>query len=180
SLAPTRLLPVLLNEMAGCLPASRKSLPRRWSSRWGSPVHSLWASSAASTDSRAGSSGSNSSEPCTSLTCPRTQDTIMWRARNSAAVCPGSKTQVVMTNLLRPDDPDRRASPRGPDGACLDQLAAGRQQERLGGLGEERQPLVARQVAVAGPQEPARRVDDQRRRLPPQQAEELPRLDPHD
>ena len=34
---------VLLNEMVGCLPASRKSPLRRWSSRWGSPVHSLCA-----------------------------------------------------------------------------------------------------------------------------------------
>src|SRR5262249_10958498 len=54
-----------------------------------------------SMDSCAGLSGSNCSEPYTSLKCPRTQETIMCRARNSAAVCPDSKTQVAMTNLMR-------------------------------------------------------------------------------
>src|SRR5262245_41381406 len=46
-----------------------------------------------------GLSGSNSRDPCTSLKCPRTHDTIMCRARNSAAVCPGSNTHLAMTNL---------------------------------------------------------------------------------
>jgi len=38
----------------------------------------------------------NSIEPCTSLNSPRTQVTIMWRALNSASVCPGSKVQRSM------------------------------------------------------------------------------------
>ncbi len=33
------------------------------------------------------------------LKCPRTQVTIMWRAQNPAAVCPGSKTHFAVGRL---------------------------------------------------------------------------------
>src|SRR5262249_20671955 len=118
SLVPTHLLAVVLKVMVRCWATSRKSLLRRWLSRWGSPVHRLCAWIVASMDRWSGLSGSNSSEPCTSLKWPRTQDTIMCRARNSAAVWPGWKSQVGMRDLVGPNDADRRGvrDPRGAQG----------------------------------------------------------------
>src|SRR5713226_2996205 len=55
------------------------------------------------TELRVESSGSNSMLPLTFLKCPRTHVTIMWRARNSAAVCPGSKIHFVIIRLALPN-----------------------------------------------------------------------------
>src|SRR3954453_12674639 len=60
------------------------------------PVQSRVASISPSKVASRQLSQSNSSRPWMSLNWPRTQVTIMWSARNSAAVWPGSKIQVAI------------------------------------------------------------------------------------
>src|SRR5664279_2249257 len=99
--------------MVGWFSTSRKSALFRWASRSGSPVQSPRASISTLTEEFFGFAGSNSSVPCTLLKCPRTQVTIMCRAQNSAAVCPGSKNHLAMTRLLSTGRALRSALPFG-------------------------------------------------------------------
>src|SRR2546422_5186439 len=56
----------------------------------------------ASTVAEAGSFSSKDSLPRTFLKRPRTYVTIMWRAQNSADVCPGSRTHFATVSPFPP------------------------------------------------------------------------------
>src|SRR3954452_20923915 len=84
----------------GWFSTSRKSALRRWASRAGSPVQIPVASISPWKVASRQLSQSSSSRPWMSLKRPRTQVTIMWRARNSASVWPGSKIQVDISDPL--------------------------------------------------------------------------------
>ena len=99
SVSPTRSTKRPSKVMAGWCSTSRKSAERRWSSRVGSPVHSLVASMRPVNLVSRQWSKSQSMAPRMSLNRPRTQVTIMCRARNSASVCPGSNIQVAIDLL---------------------------------------------------------------------------------
>src|SRR5680860_1243952 len=57
--------------------------------------------------------------PWTSLNSPRTQVTIMWRARNSASVWPGSKVHAVMIREYSVDAAFRESSTLGTAGRVI-------------------------------------------------------------
>src|SRR5882724_412696 len=119
SSAPSVLPTRPLKRIWGWRSTSRKSALRRWASRSGSPVHRPRVSMIASTDAEVGCFSSKTRLPRTFLKCPRTYVTIMWRAQNSAAVCPGSKNHLAIAPPIGtgPEENAHRilpASTRGP------------------------------------------------------------------
>src|SRR5450755_1514104 len=98
---PTRSVKPPVKVMLGWFSTSKKSALRRCASRSGSPVHSLVASKWPSKRVCLQSPRSKSSSPRMSLKRPRTQVTIMCRARNSASEWPGSKIHLAMLNGSR-------------------------------------------------------------------------------
>src|SRR5437588_3463118 len=147
----------------GWLSTSRKSALRRWASRAGSPVQTPVASISPSNVASRQWSQSSSSCPWMSLKRPRTQVTIMWRARNSASVCPGSKIQVAIQSTLLPLRRERLLGV-----GCLDQSINYR--AKLGAHIAVDQLAVDDLLIRLGHRQ--LRVDDHRPR-PPQRAADL-------
>src|SRR3954454_13077776 len=126
---PVRSVKRPRNAMIGWFSTSRKSGLRRCPSRSGSPVQMPRASISPSKRAARQCSQSSSSVPWMSLNSPRTQVTIMWRARNSASVCPGSKIHVDISGRRR-SSRRRRPRPRSTSSTPLPARRSGRSDDR--------------------------------------------------